>query len=84
MIHELKIKSNYFELVKHEQKKFELRKDDRDFNVGDVLKLNEIDENGNPTGNYVKRKVMYILRDCPEYGLQDGYCILSLGFMREM
>lgn len=24
------------------------------------------------------RKVTYVLRDCPQFGLEDGYCILGL------
>lgn len=81
MTHELKILDEYFMEVKKQHKNFELRKNDRNFNVGDDVILKEIDKNGNETGNIILRKILYVLKDCPEYGLKDGYCILSLGFM---
>ncbi|MBE5957723.1 MAG: DUF3850 domain-containing protein [Lachnospiraceae bacterium] len=84
MTHELKIIDKYFIAVRNGTKNFELRKNDRNFNVGDILILWKVDENGNRTGEYLKRKIMYILQDCPEYGLKEGYCILSLGYMWEV
>lgn len=81
MNHNLKIKSEYFKKICDEKKRFLLIKNDRDFKVDDLLILYEIDENGNGTGKFAKRKIFYILKDCPE-GLKDGYCILSLGFVR--
>lgn len=75
MYHELKILPQYFEAVVTGKKKFELRKNDRDYKVGDIIKLREWDKDY--TGKYMKVEVKYILQDCPEYGLQNGYCILS-------
>ena len=77
MRHYIKIQSKYFNDVKYKIKNFELRKDDRGYNVGDIIILDEI-ENGKPTGQAICREIIYILRDCPEYGLQEGYCILGL------
>lgn len=65
MNHELKILDKYFNEVKNGHKKFELRKNDRNYNIGDILILNEIDKNGNKTGRTLKRKIMYILQSCP-------------------
>ena len=77
MRHELKIKPEYFQAVWEGKKKAELRKDDRDYNVGDVLILYEW--NGEEyTGSAIAVRVTHILRDCAEYGLADGYCILSI------
>lgn len=76
-IHELKISPKYFEDVKANKKNFELRKDDRDFKVGDFITLREYD-NGQYTGREIKNiPIVYILRDVPEYGLKEGYCILG-------
>lgn len=76
-IHELKIQPKYFKMVKWGMKKFELRKDDRGYQVGDVIILREY-KNGEYTGKEIKKLIWYILRDCPEYGLKEGYCILGL------
>ncbi|MEG2290711.1 MAG: DUF3850 domain-containing protein [Clostridium sp.] len=44
MIHELKTESKYFNAVCECKKKFEVRKDDRPFNVEDTLNLVEYKE----------------------------------------
>ena len=77
MIHELKILPKYYEAVLMGNKTFELRKDDRDYRVGDTVRLYEWN------GVYLdsaplERRISYILRDCPEYGLMEGYVILGL------
>ena len=74
-IHELKIKPVYFEAVKEGTKTFELRRDDRNFKVGDILLLREW-EHGY-SGRKIKKKVIYILKEIE--GLEAGYCILALG-----
>ena len=40
---EKKILPEYFKAVHHRQKTFELRKDDSDYQVGDMLRLREWD-----------------------------------------
>lgn len=76
-IHRLKILPEYFEAILEEEKRFELRKDDRDYNVGDFIDLQEY-ENGRYTGRELRLiQIRYILRDVPEYGLKEGYCIIG-------
>lgn len=71
-----KILPKYFVEVVERNKNFELRKDDDDIQVGDKLILSEW--NGNCyTGKSVTRTVKYILRNVPEYGLQEDYCIIG-------
>ena len=59
MIHELKIKPEYFNVVHNGDKSFEVRKKDRNYKVGDYLALNEY--NGSYTGRTALVKVKYIL-----------------------
>ena len=75
--HELKILPKYFEDVLYGRKRFELRKDDRGFEVGDWIRLREW-EDGKYTGRVYYVLITYILRDVPEYGLKEGYCILGI------
>lgn len=70
-----KILPKYFNAVQEYRKNFELRKDEDNIQVGDELILEEW--NGEYTGNYTWRKVTYVLRNVPEYGLKDGYCIIG-------
>ena len=77
MIHELKILPEYFNEVQSHNKQFELCKDDRDYHVGDWILLKEF-ENGAYTGRECGLFcIKYILRNCSEYGLADGYCIIG-------
>ena len=75
MIHELKLRREFFDYVRFGIKKFEIRKDDRGFNVGDTLVLKEIAEAGGETGRYLVRQVDYIYRG--EFCL-PGYCVMSI------
>lgn len=81
-IHLLKIRPEYFQAIWDEKKPFEIRKDDREYQVGDVLNLREWnDETGMYTSRGLCVRVTYILRDCPEYGLMDGFCIMGIRFL---
>lgn len=74
---EKKILPWYFDAVVSGQKNFELRRDSDDFVVGNVLVLREWDGLGY-TGRSVSRTIIYVLRDVPEYGLEDGFVILGI------
>lgn len=71
MIHELKIQKEYFEQVISNRKTFEVRKNDRNYKVGDLLALNEI-EDGKYTNRCCLVYVDYILDD-------ENYC--KVGFV---
>ena len=77
MVHSIKIQKTYFESVLNDTKTFELRKNDRGYEVGDNLILNEIDENNRYTGRNITVVVTYILNG-PVYGLPSGYCIMAV------
>lgn len=67
----------YYKAVQEGIKLFELRKDEDNVEAGDILILEEW-WNGDFTGYSLKRKVIYVLRDIPQLGLNDGYCIIGL------
>ena len=71
-----KILPEYFAAVKAREKNFEIRKDEDDIQPGTLLILVEWDGR-HYTGDSVRRYVKYVLRDCPEYGLMPGYCIVG-------
>lgn len=70
-----KILPEYFRAVRAREKNFEIRKDEDDIRVGDLLILEEWDELY--TGNSVRRYVKYVLRDSQDYGLMPGYCVIG-------
>lgn len=77
--HYLKCETEYYQQVEKGIKTFELRKNDRDYQVGDIIHLKE-SVKGVETGREIfpSLVVTYILENCPEYGLKEGYCILQL------
>ncbi len=75
MVHALKTEPKHYAAQKAMIKPFEVRKNDRDFQVGDILALNEW-ENGKYTGNAVLREITYILDDT-EY-CKEGFVILGV------
>ncbi len=60
MEHDIKALPEYFQAVKRGAKPFELRRDDRNYSVGDCLKLREWD--GEYTGEIWRVRVTYTLR----------------------
>ena len=61
-----KILPCYFADAKARRKNFEIRKDEDDIQVGDLLVLCEWDGE-KYTGDEVSRTVKYVLRNVPEY-----------------
>jgi ASC-1-like (ASCH) protein len=76
-VHELKILPEYFDAVRCGDKRFEIRKNDRNFHSGDILRLKEWDGQ-KYTGEEIDVLVRYILYGIDEYGLSEGYCIMSI------
>lgn len=72
--HELKIYKEYFEAVLNKSKTFEIRKNDRNYRVGDRIVLNELqDDKKTYTGRYFKGVITYIT----DYAQRDGYVVFS-------
>ena len=71
-----KILPEYFRAVKAREKNFELRQDEDDIQVGELLILAEWDGQ-QYIGEHVLRTVTYVLRERPDLGLMPGYCIIG-------
>lgn len=76
MERELKIYPKYFEAVISGKKKFEVRKNDRKYSVGDVLILKEWD-NIKYTGRKAEAEVIYLMDD-RFIGVQPGYVVMGI------
>lgn len=76
-IHKLKSWPDYFHAVKIGVKTFEIRKNDRDFQVGDTLRLCEYDDDEMVfSGDELDRQVTYITQGV--FGLPDDVCIMGI------
>ncbi len=80
--HELKVWPEFFKVLLTGKKTFELRKDDRGYHAGDLLRLREWQvlafnaPNGRYTGREITRVVTYLLGG---WGLEKDYVCMSLG-----
>jgi len=77
--HDLKTWPEFFEAIIKGTKTFEIRKNDRFYQVGDTLRLREYNIRAVPpvyTGRETLRVVRYIVYDFE--GLASGYCIMSI------
>lgn len=76
--HNLKILPPFFNSVIEGQKTFEIRFNDRDFQVGDRVELNEFSKKDKQlTGRSVMAEVGFVFKGS-EYGIKEGYCVFSL------
>ncbi len=83
MIHGLKILPPYFDDVISGKKQFEIRKNDREYQEGDYLALNEWEQTSSVGGHYTGRSclvlvdyILYGAKGVP--GLDEDYCIMSI------
>jgi ASC-1-like (ASCH) protein len=74
--HYLKLVQPYFDLVHSGKKTFELRKNDRNFQVDDEVYLREYDPKSSTySGKEVRATITFILENYP--GIDDLFCIFS-------
>jgi hypothetical protein len=86
MNHELKTDPEVFDAVMDGKKTFEIRRNDRGFQVGDELGLRRTKHTGEEMskgapleyeGGFWTVTVTHVLHG-PIYGLEDGWCIMSI------
>ena len=76
--HDLKIWPDFFDDVALGNKRFEIRKNDRDFKKGDVLNLREFNPDTRKyTGSNCHKYVRYVMHG-GKFGIEDGYCVMGI------
>lgn len=84
--HELKVHSPYFWAISDGRKPFEVRKDDRGFQTGEILWLREykpdVDLDLRYTGNAEYARISYILRG-GQFGVEVGHVVMGLDIISE-
>ncbi|WP_329805439.1 DUF3850 domain-containing protein [Flavobacterium facile] len=74
-VHVLKLQQPFFDDVYFNRKEFEVRKKDRNFEVGDRIKFLEFPYDA--LQKFVIKDVKYILEG-GQYGIEKGYVVLGL------
>lgn len=81
MVHYLKCWPECYQAMKEDRKKFEYRFNDRQFKVGDLLVLMELDsDHERYTGRSIRALVKSIWVALPN--LPVGYCIMDIELMK--
>ena len=79
MKHNLKIKNKYYDAIRNGTKTFEIRKNDRNYQVGDRIKFTPIADEANiiiphNPNEYI---ITYVFNG-GEYGLDEEYCVFGI------
>lgn len=88
-VHEVKCWPKFYDHIESGEKTFEVRKNDRDYKIGDLLVIREWvePENEHPTlakgprytGKMLSSVITYILTSKDFQGIKKGYAVLGLG-----
>lgn len=76
MVHEIKILPEYYQPVLDQRKSFEVRKNDRDYQPGDFILLNEFDGT-KFTGRLSRAQILYV----SDYQQTEGYVVFGFKLM---
>ena len=74
--HYLMCETEYFQAIERNEKKFEIRKNDRDFKKYDMVHLLE-SVNGIKTGRVLPSFEIRFILHGPAFGIPLGYCIFN-------
>ncbi|MBM7715341.1 hypothetical protein JOC94_002328 [Bacillus thermophilus] len=75
LLHELKILPGYFEEVEKGIKTFEIRKNDRDYQVSDFLLLKEFDPKTKTyTGKEIRKRISYMT----DFNQKENYVVMAI------
>ncbi len=75
--HYLDCETEYYQATEHGDKLFELRKNDKNFKLGDMVYLKEV-VNGIETGRTLLSKEITFIMYGNVHGIEKGYCIFQL------
>ena len=79
--HDLKIKQKYFDRIMFGGKSFEVRLNDRDYQVGDTIQFDVYEDNSNKLSSSPTQMfgIKYIHSGL---GMLDNYVVLSIDFIK--
>jgi ASC-1-like (ASCH) protein len=83
MIHALKLNTNFAEPILSGRKTFEIRKNDRGFQTGDIIMFQAVDDFGKYVPheiNNISFEITYVLNG---WGIENNYVVLSIKRVRK-
>jgi hypothetical protein len=83
-VHELKTVKPHFSAVWSKIKRMEIRNNDRNFQLGDVLHMREYDlDKKEYSGRYMLVDVIHILPG-GQFGIHPDHCVMSIKIFRKI
>ena len=77
--HKLKTYPKYFDAVARGEKRFEIRRDDRNYQPGDLVTLQRFHPGTQQyTGAEMDFQIGYVLRHAQVFGIEKGHCVFDL------
>lgn len=81
--HEIKLRREFVEPILKRKKTFEIRKNDRGYQVGDKIRFTVVTENGNPAIKdddvaYLESREFTITYVIGGWGIKDGYVVFGI------
>ena len=82
-IHDLKTEKSFYHDILHGKKRFEIRKNDREYQVNDLLLLCAYDQEARKYYDQQQHapmlvRVTYMLEDYESRGLRDGFVVMGI------
>lgn len=77
-IHRLKTWPVFFNRVYSGQKRFEVHRNDRDFQTGDILRLQEFDPDKQAFTDRTYDVVIDYILHGGQFGIQKGFCVMGI------
>jgi uncharacterized protein DUF3850 len=75
--HDLKCETEFYQAVERGDKTFEVRYNDRDYTVGDMVTLAETMD-GNYSGRKLQPKEIIYILEGGQFGIRYGFVVLQL------
>lgn len=76
--HKLKLNIDFCEAVLNGTKTFEIRKNDRNFKMGDLIKFKPVNNDGEEGYHKVQNRTYKITYILDNWGLKEGYVVLAI------
>lgn len=81
--HELKLNIAFCDAVLKGLKTFEIRKNDRDFKMGDLIEFKPVNNDGEEGYHKVQNRTYKITYILDNWGLKEGYVALAINEIKD-
>lgn len=78
MLHEIKLDISFCDLVNNGVKTFEVRKNDRNYQIGDLVRFIPVGVLFHPIDHPIKDKIYEITYILSGWGIEEGFCVFAI------